>query len=141
MIVAVHSDAGYLNKTKARRRAGQHFFLSTNNDTPRNNGAILNIAHILKNVISSATKEELAMFYIMARETVYIHIILKEMDHDQPPMPVRIDITMVEEVFNKKIHSKQTKAMDMRLYWLRNQECQEQFRIYWRPGKQNYADY
>ena len=31
--------------------------------------------------------------------------------------------------------------MDMRFYWLRDRERQEQFRIYWRPGKLNYADY
>ena len=31
--------------------------------------------------------------------------------------------------------------MDMRFHWLRDQEFQEQFRIYWRPGKSNYADY
>jgi hypothetical protein len=36
---------------------------------------------------------------------------------------------------------KQTKAMDMHFHWLRDRECQEQFRIYWRPGKANYADY
>eukprot|EP00804_Cyclotella_cryptica_P008938 CCRYP_012042-RC/>CCRYP_012042-RC protein AED:0.67 eAED:0.46 QI:0/-1/0/1/-1/0/1/0/100 len=31
--------------------------------------------------------------------------------------------------------------MDMQFHWLRDRECQEQFRIYWRPGKLNYADY
>jgi hypothetical protein len=31
--------------------------------------------------------------------------------------------------------------MDMRFHWLRDRQCQEQFRIYWRPGKSNYADY
>ena len=31
--------------------------------------------------------------------------------------------------------------MDMRFHWLRDRECQQQFRMYWRPGKLNYADY
>ena len=31
--------------------------------------------------------------------------------------------------------------MDMRFHWLRDCECQQQFRIYWRPGKMNYANY
>jgi hypothetical protein len=31
--------------------------------------------------------------------------------------------------------------MDMRFHWLRDRECQWQFRIYWRPGKMNYAGY
>jgi hypothetical protein len=31
--------------------------------------------------------------------------------------------------------------MDMRFHWIQDQECQQQFRIYWQPGKMNYADY
>jgi hypothetical protein len=31
--------------------------------------------------------------------------------------------------------------MDMRFHWLCNREAQEQFHIYWRPGKTNLADY
>jgi hypothetical protein len=48
---------------------------------------------------------------------------------------------MGELVINGKVQSKQTKAMDMRFHWLQDQECQQQFRIYWRPRKLNYADY
>jgi hypothetical protein len=48
---------------------------------------------------------------------------------------------MAEAVINGEVQSKQTKAMDMRFHWLQDQECQQQFRIYWRPGKVNYADY
>jgi hypothetical protein len=68
-----------------QHRAGSHFFLSTNAGIPPNNGAILNIAHIIKHVMSSATEAELAALYIMAREVVYIRIILEEMGHKQPP--------------------------------------------------------
>ncbi len=31
--------------------------------------------------------------------------------------------------------------MDMQFHWLQDQECQQHFRAYWRPGKVNYADY
>jgi hypothetical protein len=81
MILAVHSNASYLSKPKARSRAGGHFYLSSNTQLPANNGAILNIAHIIQNVMSSATEAELAALYIMAREAVYIRIILGEMGH------------------------------------------------------------
>jgi hypothetical protein len=56
MILAVHSDASYLSEPKARSRAGGHFFLSYDTNNPPNNGAILNVAHIIKNVMSSATE-------------------------------------------------------------------------------------
>ena len=85
MILAVHSDASYLSKPKARSWAGGHFFLSSDTPIPPNNGAVLNIAHIIKHVMSSATEAELAGLYIMAREAVYIRIILEEMGHKQPP--------------------------------------------------------
>ena len=85
MKLAVHSNASYLSEPKARSRAGGHFFLSNNSAIPPNNGAVLNIAHIIKHVMTSATKAELAGLYIMAREAVYIRIILEEMGHAQPP--------------------------------------------------------
>jgi hypothetical protein len=48
---------------------------------------------------------------------------------------------MADGVINGKVQPKQTKAMDMRFHWLRDRECQWQFRIYWRPRKLNYANY
>ena len=141
MVLAVHSDASYLCEPKARSRAGGHFFLSNNASIPPNNGAILNIAHVIKHVMSSATEAELAALYIMAREAVYIRIILTKMGHQQPPTPIQTDNAMADAVVNGKIQPKRTKAMDMRFHWLRDRECQQQFKFYWRPGKMNYADY
>ena len=46
MILNVHSDASYLCEPKAKSRAGGHFFLSNNEEDPRDNGAVLNIAKI-----------------------------------------------------------------------------------------------
>jgi hypothetical protein len=141
MVLAAHSDASYLSKPNARSRAGGHFFLSSDRTIPQNNGAVLNIAHIIKHVMSSETEAELAGLYIMAREAVYIRIILEEMGHKQPATPLQTDNSMAEAVTNGKVQPKRTKAMDMRFHWLRDRECQRQFRIYWRPGKLNYADY
>ena len=39
MVLNVHSDASYLTEPKARNRAGGHFFMSENNQDPKNNGA------------------------------------------------------------------------------------------------------
>ena len=141
MVLAAHSDASYLSEPQARSRAGGHFFLSSDSAIPPNNGAVLNIAHLIKNVMSSATEAELAALYIMAREAVYIRIILEELGHKQPPTPLQTDNSMAEGVVNGKVRPKRTKAMDMRFHWLRDRECQRQFRIYWRPGRLNYADY
>eukprot|EP01082_Thalassiosira_pseudonana_P007081 g6239.t1 g6239 contig22:46288-46911(+) len=137
MKLAVHSDASYPSEPKACSRAGGHFFLSNGANIPQNNGAILNIAHIIKHVMSSTTEAELAGLYIMSREAVYIRIILSEMGHKQPPTPIQTDNAMADGVINGKVQPKRTKAIDMRFHWLRDRECKKQFRFYWRPGKLN----
>jgi hypothetical protein len=58
MILAVHSDASYLSKPKAKSWAGGYFFLSSDTPIPPNNRAVLKIAHIIKHVMSSATEVE-----------------------------------------------------------------------------------
>ncbi len=124
MVLAVHSNASYLSKPKAQSRVGGHFFLSSNTTVPPNNGAILNIAHIIKNVMSSSKEAELAGLYIMARKAVYIRIILEELGHVHPPTPLQTDNAMADSVINGKVQPKQTKAKYMRFHWLCNQECQ-----------------
>ena len=141
MILGSHSDASYLCEPKARSRAGGHFFLSNNDPFPPNNGAILNIAQIIKNVMTSAAEAELAGLYINAKEAIYIRLILQQLGHPQPATPIQTDNSTAEGVINSKVQPKRTKAMDMRFHWLRDRETLKQFRIYWRPGRMNYADY
>ena len=52
MVLAAHGDASYLSETNAQSKAEGHVFLSSNITIPQNNGAILNIAHIIKHVMS-----------------------------------------------------------------------------------------
>ena len=71
MKLAVHSDASYLSEPKAYSRAIGHFFLSNKAAIPMNSGAVLNIAHIIKQVMTSAKEEaKLAGLYTMAWEAV-----------------------------------------------------------------------
>ena len=79
--LVTQSNASYLSEPKIRSRPGGHFFLSSDSIVPHNNRAIQNITYIIKHVTTSATEAELAVLYIMAREAVYIYIILKEMGH------------------------------------------------------------
>ena len=70
MKLAVHSDASYLSEPKERSRTGGQLFLSNEATIPQNNGAILNISHIIKHVMTSSVESKLAAPYIMAREAV-----------------------------------------------------------------------
>ena len=67
MKLVVYSDASYFSKPKARSREGGHLFLSNESTIPQNNGTLLNIAHMIKQVMTSATEAEQSALYIMAR--------------------------------------------------------------------------
>jgi hypothetical protein len=84
MVLAVHSDASYLSEIGARSRAGEHFFMSLDVKDPPNIRAIINTSNIIKSVMSSAAKVELAGLYINASQAVSIRQLLHEMGHTQP---------------------------------------------------------
>ena len=104
MILWIHTDAGYNNSINARSRVGGHFYLS--NAPTKNhidNGAILSIAKVIKNVMASATEAELGAMYVNLREAVPIRNILTELGHKQPPTPVVTDNAVEEGIINKKL--------------------------------------
>jgi hypothetical protein len=72
MILHIHSDAAYLNETEARSRVGGHHFLG-DRASPINqpsNGAILDIAKILKHVVSSTTEAEVGATFLNGKQKV-----------------------------------------------------------------------
>eukprot|EP00804_Cyclotella_cryptica_P007026 CCRYP_007142-RA/>CCRYP_007142-RA protein AED:0.41 eAED:0.40 QI:0/0/0/0.5/1/1/2/0/156 len=141
MILSAHSDAAYLNASKARNRAGAHIMLSEDTPVPSYNGPILTLAQIIKFVASSAAEAELAGLYICAKEMVPLRNSLKEMGWPQPKSPIQTDNTTALGVANKTIITKKIKSMDMRLWWLHCRKSQGQFHYYWAPGAHNHADY
>ena len=50
MILAAHADAGFLNESRYRSRAGPDTFLLENKPKPKLNGPVLTIAQIMKTV-------------------------------------------------------------------------------------------
>ena len=117
MILAIHSDASYLSVTKARSRAGGHFFLTnkkTNDGFYKNNGAILSNATIIKNVMSSVAEAEVGATHNNAQEAIPLRSMLIEMNHQQPPTPIQTDTSTADGIINKTIVQKRSKAIDMR---------------------------
>jgi hypothetical protein len=141
MVLAIHSDALYLSESKARSRAGGHFFLSSDVEFPSNNGAVLTVAQIIKAVMASAAEAEIGAMYINAREAVPARKTLEELGHPQPRTPMQTDNTAAHAVVSNNVQPKRTKAMDQRFHWLRCRRAQKQFRYYWRPGNYMWEDY
>ena len=114
MVIAAHSDAGYLNETKARSRAGAYIFLSENEPTPKLNGPILTIAQIIKSVMSLAAKDELAALFITANTMVPpLHQTLIEIGWPQPKSQIQTDNSTAVGFTNKTIIARRIKSLDM----------------------------
>jgi hypothetical protein len=141
MLLCAHADAGYLNESKSRSRAGAHIYLSEDDPIPRFNGAVLTIATIIKFVMALAAEAELAALFIAAREMVPHRQTLIDMGWPQPRSPIQTDNSTAIGVTNKTIVPKRAKMMDMRLWWLRCCGSQQQFCYNWDAGSRNWADY
>ena len=142
MVLAIHSNAGYLNEEGARSRAGGHHFLSENVASPLNNGVTYNEASIIKAVMSSAAEAKIGALYTNAHKGVEERNILKVMGHPHPPTAVQTDNSTVEGIINLRVQPKRTKAMVMQFHWLHDQGVnQKQFRFYWHPGMLQRGDY
>ena len=79
MILAAHADAGFLNESRARSRAGAHIFLLENEPKPKLNGPILTIAKIIKTVMASAAEAEMAALFITAKNMIPLRNTIIEM--------------------------------------------------------------
>jgi hypothetical protein len=106
-----------------------------------NKGAVLNISHIIRAVMSSAAEAELGALFINGKTAVSMRQTLIELGQPQPRTPMQTDNATAHALLTNKILPKALKAMDMCFHWLRCRDAQGQFRYYWRPGTQNLADY
>ena len=70
MVLCAHKNAGYLSAPKYRSQAGEHIMLRVNDSIPFFNGPILTIAQLIKFVMSSAAKSELAALFVTAKTMV-----------------------------------------------------------------------
>ncbi len=89
MALAIHSNASYLSEANARSRAGGHMFMASNEEIPKNNGAVLNILQIIRAVMSSAAEAELGA--------------LEELGHPQPQTPMQTDNSMAQALLTNKL--------------------------------------
>jgi hypothetical protein len=91
--------------------------------------------------MSSAAEAEVGALFKNAKALIPLRITCEELGHIQPPTPIRTDNNTAEGIMNGTIKQDRSKAINMRFYWLKDRVSQGQFRIYWKPGHTNLADY
>ena len=142
MIIRGDTDAAYLVASKAQSRNAAYIFMG-NKDRNNQiiNGPIMIIAKILKVVVSSVAEVEVASLFHAAQTTAPLRITVDELGHKQLAIPLRTNNNTASGIINGTIRQQQSKAIDMRFYWLKDRVTQRMFKVYWAPGKVNLVDY
>jgi hypothetical protein len=92
-------------------------------------------------VVASAADSEVGACFHNSKSGAPLRVTLTELGHIQPPTPLRTDNSTAFGILNETIKQKISKAMDMRYHWLTDRVRQQQFDVYWRPGRENLGDY
>jgi hypothetical protein len=128
MVLHIDSDPSYLSMPKARSRVGGHHYLSSNSHDPTkaltanppSHGPIHTVCHKLRNVMASAAEAEVGGLFVNGQDAVPIRTTLKELDHPQPPTPIKTDNSTASGIANNTLKQRKSRAMDMWFYWIRD---------------------
>jgi hypothetical protein len=142
MVLSVHTEASYLSKPGGKNRAAGHFYLSNQNDKDFINGTILTLSTIIKHIMSSASKAELAVLYYGCKLAAPLQTTSEDKSHVQPtPTPVTTNNITTQGPTMGTMTLKSSKLMDQCFHWLKCWHVQRRFQYLWRKGILNCANY
>jgi hypothetical protein len=123
MQLKIHSDASYLSKPKAKLRIGGYFYLVNKTSSfkkPLSNSPLSCHTTVLKHVVSSVAEAEFGALFVNTKEYTVTRTTLSEMAHKQDATELKTDNTTADGIINSTVQQKRSKAMDMRLYWVKD---------------------
>ena len=144
MLLAVHSDASYMNEPRARSTAAGFYWLKNKNDNDNRmkvNGAIHVLSKIIRLVCSSTAEAELAALFLKAKEAIRIRQTLIDLEHLQPPADIVTDNSIAAGIVQEKLKQNKSRSMNMRYFWVIDQQREGLINVRWKPGYINLADY
>ena len=141
MKLVCHSDGSYLSESEARSRAGGILFLGDCADNEAPNAPICFLSVIIKTVVTSATATEYAAAFIVGQAAISIINTLTDLGYPQNETEFFCDNLCAVGIANNTFNLKRTKTIDMRYHWIRDQVKLRVFRITWKAGKFNLADF
>jgi len=95
----------------------------------------------LRHIVASSAEAETAGLLHNAQRAVPIRYMLSQLEHPQPPTPVKTYNETANNFIHNNITQKRSKSWDMRYYWLRDQHNQNNFDFYWDKSENNHGDY
>ena len=144
MILVLETDAAYLVQPEAKSRAAGWFVLTNKPSASIKSNAPMHVmCSTIKNVVASAAEAEIASIYLGCQRACPMQVLLAELGHPQPPdgTPVFTDNQTAKGILTSLCRQKLSKAFDMRYYWIKDRIKKKQFKLTWRPGVDNMADY
>ena len=147
MILHVDSDAAYLVQDGAQSRIAGHYILSLTplpvpqipKKTP--NVPILIECKTLQHVVASAVEAETDGLFNNAQIILHIRVLLEAIGHKQSPTPLKTGNSTACAFVNRSLRQRKSKSWGMKFHWLRDEQHQKKFRIFWDKGIHNDADY
>jgi hypothetical protein len=143
MRLLIHSDASHLSEANSRGRVGGYHYLSLHGDatTAPTNGAIDVISSIIPCVTAAASESEYAALFYNCQAAISSLNTLHDLGYPQSNTPVFADNTTACGLANRTAKLRRSKAVDMRFHWIQDRVAQGQFKVIWRPGSSNLADF
>ena len=88
----------------------------------------------MRNIMASAAEAEYGTIFVNTQTAVPIRTTLNEICCKQVPADIQDDNSTAVGIATKQFRQNNSKAMDMRFYWINNIIKQGKFRVFWRPG-------
>ena len=99
------------------------------------------ISTIMRNVMSLAVEVECGALFYNAKELKALRTTMVDMGHLQQATEISIDNSTVDVIMRGTIRQKQTKSMDIRFYWVRDQVEQKHFEVKCKPEHMKLGGY
>ena len=125
MVICVHSDGVCLVEDGAKIRVGGHYFFSnviedTSKAQPKLNGPMHTLCKILKNIVASAAECEIVSAFENGQDATVIRRTLIEMEHPQPPTPMKVNNEIAMHFVCGTLKENRTKSTHMKHHWLKD---------------------
>ena len=136
------SDASFCSETKGRSRAGGVLYLGDcdENSHPKSSPVEV-MSHIIDCIPDSAAEAEYVSVHDTTKRGVYCRNILEGIGYPQGTTEHECDNKCAVGIANNTVHDRKTKHIDRRYHWVKNEVKNGHFKVIWKEGVGNIADF
>jgi len=136
------SDASFCSETKGRSRAGGVLYLGgcDENNHPISSPVEV-MSHIIDCIPDSAAEAEYISVHDTTKRGIYARNILEGIGYPQRTTDHECDNKCAVGIANNTVHDRKTKHIDRRYHWVKNEVKNGHFKVIWKEGVGNIADF